>query len=300
MSPKTLGIYLAIFSAIAYGLNPLGALFLYEENLNVLSVVFYRFLFASIILALFLLYKKQNFFVSFKELLILILLGVLFAFSAITLYSSFLFMDAGLASTILFIYPVFVAILMAVFYKEKSTFIEIFSIALAFLGVMLLASSKEANISYIGILLVVSTSFLYSIYIIIVNQYVKTTALKTTFYSMLFCTITIFIISFFQDSYHLQALTNFNMWFFTLFLALIPTVISLLFLVKAIQLIGSTNASILGALEPLTAVFIGVFVFNEKLTFILICGIILIIFAVFLIILKDRIFKILNKKSKEL
>lgn len=76
------------------------------------------------------------------------------------------------------------------------------------------------------------------------------------------------------------------MWFYTLFLALIPTIISLLFLIKSIQIIGSTTASILGALEPLTAVMIGVLIFEEKLSLDLIIGIFLILFGVSLIVLK--------------
>ena len=92
-------------------------------------------------------------------------------------------------------------------------------------------------------------------------------------------------------------LENFNMWFYTIFLALVPTIISLLFLIKAIQLIGSTSASILGALEPLTAVLIGVYVFNEKITFWLVIGIVFILFGVILIVLKDYIDKLFKIKN---
>lgn len=292
MSLQTKGVVLAIISAICYGMNPLGALFLYEEGLNVNSVIFYRFIFASILLAIFMLIKKDSFYLKFKEIILLALLGLLFGISAISLFNSFLYMDAGLASTVLFIYPIFVAIIMALFFKEKNSIITILSIIFAFLGVVLLYESDGANVSNFGIFLVIVSSLCYAIYIVIINQYLKLSALKVTFYSMLFCTITILIHSFFDSSLNIMPLINFNMWFYTIFLALVPTIISLLFLIKAIQLIGSTSASILGALEPLTAVLIGVYVFNEKITFWLVIGIVFILFGVLLIVLKDYIDKL--------
>ncbi|MCT7530218.1 DMT family transporter [Aliarcobacter cryaerophilus] len=297
MSLQTKGVILAIISAICYGMNPLGALFLYEEGLNVNSVIFYRFIFASILLAIFMIIKKDSFYLKFKEIILLALLGLLFGISAISLFNSFLYMDAGLASTVLFIYPIFVAIIMALFFKEKNSIITILSIIFAFLGVVLLYESDGANVSNFGIFLVIVSSLCYAIYIVIINQYLKMSALKVTFYSMLFCTITILIHSFFDSSLNIMPLVNFNMWFYTIFLALVPTIISLLFLIKAIQLIGSTSASILGALEPLTAVLIGVYVFNEKITFWLVIGIVFILFGVILIVLKDyldKLFKIKN------
>ena len=297
MSLQTKGVILAIISAICYGMNPLGALFLYEEGLNVNSVIFYRFIFASILLAIFMLIKKDSFYLKFKEIILLALLGLLFGISAISLFNSFLYMDAGLASTVLFIYPIFVAIIMALFFKEKNSIITILSIIFAFLGVVLLYESDGANVSNFGIFLVIVSSLCYAIYIVIINQYLKISALKVTFYSMLFCTITILIHSFFDSSLNIMPLVNFNMWFYTLFLALVPTIISLLFLIKAIQLIGSTSASILGALEPLTAVLIGVYVFNEKITFWLVIGIVFILFGVILIVLKDYIDKLFKIKN---
>lgn len=297
MSLQTKGVILAIISAICYGMNPLGALFLYEEGLNVNSVIFYRFIFASILLAIFMLIKKDSFYLKFKEIILLAFLGLLFGISAISLFNSFLYMDAGLASTVLFIYPIFVAIIMALFFKEKNSIITILSIIFAFLGVVLLYESDGANVSNFGIFLVIVSSLCYAIYIVIINQYLKMSALKVTFYSMLFCTITILIHSFFDSSLNIMPLVNFNMWFYTIFLALVPTIISLLFLIKAIQLIGSTSASILGALEPLTAVLIGVYVFNEKITFWLVIGIVFILFGVILIVLKDYIDKLFKIKN---
>lgn len=296
MTLQTKGVILAIVSAVFYGTNPLGALMLYQEGLNVSSVIFYRFFFAVIILSVFMKIFRKSFFVTFKQLIILGAMGSLFGISAICLFSSFLHMDVGLASTILFIYPIFVAILMALFFKEKSSFIVIVSIALSFFGVSLLFDSSSANINIFGLILVLISSLCFAIYIVVVNQYLKISYLKTTLYSMIFCTIVIFLYSLFEENSQIMPLQNFNMWFYSIFLALIPTIFSLLFLVKAIEFIGSTSASILGALEPLTAVFIGVVIFNESLSVKIVFAIFAILFSVILIVSKPYLEKIFNFK----
>lgn len=58
---------------------------------------------------------------------------------------------------------------------------------------------------------------------------------------------------------------------------------------SAIQYIGSTPTAILGALEPVTAVFFGVMIFGETLTLRICCGILLIIIAVSLIVAGNRV-----------
>ncbi|OCL83658.1 DMT family transporter [Arcobacter porcinus] len=298
MSLQTKGIILAVVSAVFYGTNPLGALILFQEGLNVTSVVFYRFLFAVILLALFMKFFKKSFYVTFQQLSILAFLGTLFGISAICLFSSFLYMDAGLASTILFVYPIFVAILMAIFFKEKSSIVVVLSIILSFAGVSLLFDSNSANISFFGLSLVLISSLCYAIYIVVINRYLKISSLKTTLYSMFFCTLTILIYSFSQENLNIMPLNNFNMWFYSIFLALIPTIFSLIFLVKAIELIGSTSASILGALEPLTAVFIGVFVFGESLTLKIVLAIFTILLSVILIVIKSYLERLLRLNKR--
>jgi len=297
MSIQIKGIIFAIISAIAYGTNPLGALYLYEEGLNVSSVVFYRFSFAVIILGLLMGLWKKSFYVTKKELYFLALTGLLFAISALSLFGSFLYMDVGLASTLLFVYPIFVAIIMSIFFKEKTSPITILSIFIAFIGVALLCGMGETNLDFIGIILVIISSLCYAIYIIVVNKALKVPAMKLAFYSMFFCALTIVIYSFFDEKYAIQELTTFNMWFFCTFLATIPTIISLIFLVKAINTIGSTPTSIFGSLEPLTAVVIGIVLFDEKLTFYSIIGTFLILFGVTLIVVKDIVKKRFKIKS---
>ena len=115
---KHKGIICGILAAVCYGTNPFGALPLYEEGINTASVLFYRFFMAVLMLAIMLIVRRKDFSVSKGELKVLGSLGMLFAASCITYYQSFHFMDAGIASTILFVYPVMVAVIMATFSRS--------------------------------------------------------------------------------------------------------------------------------------------------------------------------------------
>lgn len=281
------GSICGIAAAVCYGLNPLGALNLYSEGLNTSSVLTYRFTIAVAILGLMTLVGRKSFIVSRRELLILTVLGVLFAVSSMSLYSSFHYMDAGIASTILFVYPVMVAVIMAVFFKERVTVSTCLSIVLALVGIGLLYKGDGgSSLSLTGVMLVMLSSLTYALYIIIVNKSsLRMSSVKLSFYVMLICAICIIGHSFFDGSSRLQPLTTAPMWGYAVLLGLVPTVFSLVLMTMAVHDIGSTPTAIMGALEPLTAVVIGVTVFGEAFTPRLALGILLILLAVILIIL---------------
>ncbi len=195
------------------GINPLCALLLYEVGVNVDSVLFYRYVLAAVILGLMMMAKGISFGVNKTELASLAVLGVLFAISSLSLFSSFHYMDAGIASTILFVYPVMVAVIMAVFFKEKVSLLVVFSILLAFTGIALLCQGDGGHaLSMIGILLVMLSSLTYAVYIVTVNRSVLKTMspIKLTFYVLLFCALTIIVHSDFGSG--LQMLTTPYMW----------------------------------------------------------------------------------------
>lgn len=283
MSSKTKGVLCGIIAAICYGTNPLGVLYLYQEGLNAVSTVFYRYLAAVLLLAVALVAKGENFKISRRELSIAALLGVFFGASSLTLYASFNYMDAGLASTILFCYPVMVSVIMAVFYHEKVSLTTIIALVLSSSGIVLL-SKGDGNVSMTGVILVVASSLAYAIYIVAVNRWKVTVSnVKLTFYITLFATPMFVVYSFFGEGNSLQMLPSMTAVLWAAFLGLFPTVLSLVFMNVSIKLAGSTPAAVTGALEPVTAVIIGVCIFGEAFSLKLLFGILLILSAVLLI-----------------
>lgn len=284
---KHKGIVCGILAAVCYGTNPFGALPLYEEGVNTASVLFYRFSMAVLMLAVMLIAERKSFSVRKGELKTLASLGALFAVSSITYYQSFRFMDAGIASTILFVYPVMVAVIMATFFKESVTLSTVSAIILALLGIGLLYRGGEgATLSTMGIILVMLSSLSYAVYIVIVNQSsIRMSSLKLTFYVLLICMMCLLAYSFTSPDLHLQLPPSPRAWFYAYWLGLVPTILSLVLMTIAVHEVGATPTAIMGALEPLTAVAIGVLLFGESLTPRLMTGIVFILLAVMVIVL---------------
>lgn len=280
------GFAYGAIAAASYGLNPLFALPLYADGMGADSVLFYRYAFGLVMLGVMMLVQKQSFALRRCEVLPLVIMGLLFSFSSLTLFLSYNYMDAGIASTILFVYPVLVAILMAVFFKEKVSPITMISIALAFTGISLLYQGEGGQtLSLTGVTLVFISSLTYALYIIGVNRSIlkDMPIAKLTFYVLLFG-LSVYVIRL-KFCTQLDVVSQPVLWINPVCLALFPTVISLVAMTKSIHYIGSTPAAILGALEPLTAICCGVLVFGERLTPRIILGIVLILIAVTLIIL---------------
>ena len=284
-SAKFKGFVYGALAASTYGLNPLFTLPLYADGVKADSVLFYRYGLGVAMLAFLMKVMHVSFALHKREVVSLVLMGVMFAFSSLTLFLSYNYMDAGIASTILFIYPVLVAVLMAVFFKERVSVITAVSILLAFVGISLLYKGDGGEtLSLVGVLLVFISSLTYAIYIIGVNRSVlkDMPTVKLTFYVLLFGW-SVFVVRL-KFGIDLDVIDKPLLWANPFCLALFPTVISLVAMTKSIHYIGSTSAAILGALEPITALIIGVMVFGEKLTPRIILGIVLVLVAVTLII----------------
>lgn len=285
MNVKAKGYVLGAVAAATYGMNPLFALPLYEAGMNPDSVLFFRYLFAIPVLGIMLKARGRSFKLKKQEILPLIIMGLLVALSSLTLFQSYNYMEAGIASTLLFVYPIMVALIMAILFKEKLTLQTILCIMLALGGIGLLYKGGDGNtLNLTGIMLVMVSALSYAIYIVSVNRpKLKDIAtLKLTFYVLLFGLSLFFVRVDFGQSLHV--VDTWYLWGNLVALAIFPTAISFLCTTQAIQYIGSTPTAILGALEPLTAVFFGVTVFGESLTLRLSCGILMIILAVTLII----------------
>ena len=256
MKRKAAGVLNGAIAAASYGTNPLFALPLYAGGIGVNSVLFYRYAFAVAIYWFWLTFvKKTSLKITRQEFLPLLILAMFFSLSSLTLFEAFKYIEAGIACTILFIYPVLVAIIMAIFFKEKITKTVIFSILLTSIGIILLYKGNAGgSLNLHGVTVVFASALLYALYIVGVRNIKAVKHIKIA-------------------------------------LALFPTIISLETITVSIKLIGSTTTAILGALEPLTAIFFGVVVFHEQLTVRICIGVMLILCGVILIVTRNNIKK---------
>lgn len=287
INKKFIGFFAATAAAITFGLNPLFGLKLYENGLETPTVLFYRFMVAALFLAILMIVQKKSFIVPKSHIVMLIVLSLCLVGTSLGLFAAFKKMDAGLASTLLFLYPVAVAVVMIVFFRERLKISIIISILLSFIGVMVLCKTADgAIIDLIGLTLAILSAVAYAVYIVLVKQsrLHDLQAETLTFYTMLISLPFFVIVPGFDIVIPLKSEVLLNI----AGLAFFPGFLSFYLMAVGLKYIGATQTAILGALEPLTAVCVGVMVFNEKLSVRLAVGIILIFVAVLIVILSDR------------
>ena len=285
---KLRGYTLGVLSAVSYGLIPIFILPVKQAHFSMDITLFYRFFFSALMVGGYLLYSRESFKINKKEALILAILGICYALSSEFLFLGYDFLTPGIASTVLFIYPIIVALIMLFFYKEKLTKLSGASLLLAFAGVIVLClKGNGLEINFAGLGIVMLSSLFYALYMVIVNKSnIKVSGFKLTFYSMFFTSM--FFMTKALMANESFAIPSTEVFINFLIFAFLTTVISSLCLVFAIKYIGSTPVAILGALEPVVAVLISVLMFHEKFTPNLLIGITLILFGVTLNVIGDQ------------
>ena len=278
MSDTLKGYLFALVSALTYGMIPLFMIPLKKlDFFSVDTALFYRFLIAAIlILGYLVFYQKESIKINLKEGIVL----------SIIAYD---FLSPGIASTIFFIYPIMVALILGIFFKEKITLATTISLFIVVVGVGVLSIKDNFEINYIGLFVSLLGALMYALYMIIVNKTkIKASGVKVSFYSMVFASLFFLVKTLVLGNS--VAIPSLEIGTHLALFALITTTLSVVSLVYAIKYIGSTPTAIMGAVEPVVAVMISVGLFGEALTFSLIAGVIIIISGVLI----DVVF---NKKK---
>ena len=284
------GYLFAAIAAASYGTNPIFAIPLYREGISVTSVLFMRYAMAVAIMFFVTMIKSPKAFViKPKYVGLLAFMGILMVLSSIALFESYKYLSAGIASTLLFFYPVMVAIIMAIFYKERLTKKSWACLITAFLGVVILSKNDDGGfISLLGLTLVMLSSLSYAIYLVYINRgpMKKINTSTITFYVILGGFLVMIPYCLLDGGLMLPKTTP--AWINAIGLGFFPTVISLIFTSRAIALIGSTETAIFGALEPLTAVILGILILGETLTITPAIGMIMIFVSVTVLMMKKK------------
>lgn len=303
LSSRTFGYTCGILAACSYGTNPLMAIPLFSSGMNANSMLFYRYFIAATLLGGYMLLTGKSFRLSRQQIPLMIIFGIMFAASSLLLFESYRFMDVGIASTILFIYPVFVALINTAIYHERLSYTTILSIAMALTGIGLLYDGGDSSgaLSTTGIILVAMSALSYAVYMIAVNRTSlrRLSSITLTFYSTGTGLLLYLVLAPLGQPITLPA--NMLATVCVTGLAIFPTILSLITMAIAIHIIGSTPTAIMGALEPVTALVIGVCLFGEILTPKAITGIILVLGAVTLLVtarkLLDKVQPYLHRHS---
>ena len=287
-----IGYPAGIITGITYGLNPLFAKPLMNAGASTEAILLFRYGIAVILLGAYLLLKKENFRITLKQAGVLLSLGLLYTASSTFLFEAYKYIASGLATTLVFLFPAMVAIIM-VFLKVVPSWPVWLSIAATFAGVMIMTGGAGAEkINPLGVWFSIASAFVYALFIVIINRSKVISSIPNsllTFYALL--TGTFFFIGrcLFSGADLTAGLDGGMAWCNLIGLAVLPTIVSTASLAVATRNIGATKASVLGVFEPITAIMVGTVVFGEALTPNIIAGILISIVAVtFMIMLTKR------------
>lgn len=285
------GILYAAVSSSTFGLAPFFSLTLLLAGFSAFEVLSYRWGVATIALTLFGWCSGCSFRLEKKDFLVVLLLSLLRAVTSFSLLIAYQNIATGVASTIHFMYPLAVSLVMMYFFQEKKSLWVMFAVFMSLLGAALLSSGEleaKNGDTIVGLVAACVSVFSYAGYIVGVRmtRAVRINSTVLTCYVMGLGTVLYFIGALTTSG--LQLVADGYTWLIILGLALPATAISNITLVRAIKYAGPTLTSILGAMEPLTAVVIGVFVFKELFTLNSVIGIILILLAVSVVIFRKQ------------
>ena len=288
---KLKGTIWALVSSSTFGLIPFFSLPVLASGVGLDSLCFYRFAFAALAMGAYMLISGQSLRISWHEFATVALLSVFYGSTSMFLTSSYEYIPSGIATTIHFLYPVLVTTIMITCFGERASWCIFVAAALALGGVYLLGGASDgATIQWQGLVAVLITVVTYATYIVGVNRssVSKMEGRKMTFYVLL-CTAILFYINLLvRNNGAIDPIPDAGAWVRLLLLALVPTLLSDLALIYAIQLVGSTTTAILGCMEPLTAVVIGIACFGERFSTMQAAGVVVVLAAVTLVIMAEH------------
>ena len=285
------GLFYAAISSASFGFSPLFSLGLLTAGLTNFDVLAYRWGIAGLVLMIYAMAKKKSLRpTSFDEAWKTILLSILRALTSVTLLIGYANISSGIASTINFMYPVIVALTMMFVFGEHKSWKDMGAIAVSIFGVYLLASGDslvvEGGNTKLGLTCSIISAFSFAAYYILMKKLRADKIEVVKFNTWVTMLISIYFIAcalIFEGG--LTMISGGKNWMYMLGLGLWSTMVSNFTGVKAVRRIGPTMTSILGALQPVTAVILGVTFLHEHLYMKSLIGIILILCAVTVVVL---------------
>jgi len=262
------GILLITISAASFGTLAIFSKLLYEDNLDIFTILFLRFGFSALLMLVILLARREKF-PHGKILLQLIGMGALgYVGQSFSYLTAIKYASAGLVALLLYLYPMFVFILSVIVLHEKATWIKIVAIIIALVGTALTVDPAGGQLP--GILLAITAALIYSIYIIVGTDVMKHVSAVQSSLVIFAAAGTVYGILMTFNGIHLPS-TN-SGWINILGIVLVATVIPVVAFLAGLERIGPTNAAMLSALEPVVTVLLAAWIFGERLQSIALFG----------------------------
>ncbi|MDO4289472.1 MAG: DMT family transporter [Eubacterium sp.] len=273
------GTFYVILSAVLFGFTPILGKITYLQGSNAIMLTFLRALFSVPILFAILKFQGIDLKITriqARELLILSFIGS--AITTVFLYQSYNYIPVGTATTLHFVYPLFVALGAVIIFKEHLSLAKIVALILATGGITFFANGLNGG--GLGILLALVSGLTYAFYILYLDKSSLLTLhpMKLSFYINLIISLCVLIYGLATQSLTL-ALTP-SAWGLSLAVAVLCGFLGITLFQMGVKLVGSTTSAILSMFEPITSVFCGILLLGEPLEIKSILGCVLILLGV--------------------
>ncbi|MCL2508074.1 MAG: DMT family transporter [Oscillospiraceae bacterium] len=273
-------------SAILFGFLPILCKQVLNNGLDAQSLVLIRYGMACVMLGIVMLCSKISFKITKKQVVSFIIFGIIGGSVTSTLLSaSYTYMYAGIATMFHSSYPIFVSLIMAVFFREKLSWKAALAVALA-VGGMALMADRHGSYSLIGILLTVTSGVTLAIYIVSTKKssYGTLHPIKIVFYICAVSTVTSLCVKLaVSGSVALPSAPA--DWVRMALIALLCTVVAHSLLAYGVQKLGATTGSVINMLDPFVSLVAGAFMIGEVPSAMAVAGCVLVFAAIFMIVI---------------
>ncbi len=259
---RLIGISFILLSGISFGAMPIFARLAYASGVTPITLLFLRFAIASMIMLPFVLARGMRL-PRGPMLVIPRLMGVFYASQAFCYFTALTLASAGLVALLLYLYPVIVALLSVVIFKEALSKWKLMTLGLALAGTALTLGPSGGG-KPLGIILSISTALIYAVYILVGSQITKQgTALQSS---------TVIMVSAALVSGGLLAThgpsfpSTLSGWAFVSAIALISTVLAIAAFLVGLECVGPTNAATLSTVEPIVSVLLAASILGERVS----------------------------------
>jgi drug/metabolite transporter (DMT)-like permease len=254
-----------LFSALMYATLPILVKIAYAAGLGPSSTLLLRYLFSFIILGGFIKLFRQGRLLSLSPLVIV--QGICLVGSGLFYFFALETLPAGIATVIFFSHPVIVAVLSLFVFKEKFVPRLFVGLALALGGISLISGllGGEMALPGCGIAWALLACLCYALYSLIGQKTLANNgALSIT------ATISLLAVLILTPVYHGELgfflhLTG-QQILVTLAMAVLNTLLAVLFFLKGVQKIGASRASLISTAEPVFCLLLAFIILGERLT----------------------------------
>lgn len=293
---RIIAALLVLIGAIFFSAKAVLVKLAYQHEVDSVSLLALRMAF-SVPLFLLVLYvtnkNQDNTPLRTRDLLLTILVGTLGYYVASLMdFLGLQYITASMERLILFMYPTLVVLLGAIFFKERINRAQSVALILTYLGIAIafmdsLALREDDNF-VLGALFIFTSALTYASFLVGSGQLIpRMGTMRFTSIAMIAAGSAVLIHHGIMLHWDLFGFTQ-PVYFLAMLMAIFCTVVPSFLVSEGIRIIGSSNASIIGSIGPISTIVLAYIFLEERLGWLQWLGTLVVIMGVLLISLQKK------------